>query len=252
MSEEERNFEQEAKQDGWRPKEEWQGDPSDWVDAQTFVERGERITGILKSKVDRLEERLSKAEAANKKFGQYHKQAMEKTRKAAQQRVERLEELLAEAISNGDGQAYTQINRELENTRNNMPPAPDGDDSTPEIDPIGQRWLDQNNWYGKDPTLSTFADGAADRLRAQGFAGQAYFDELTRMVEEAFPEKFKNPNRNKPSEINDDGSPGSGTSPKKRSYNSLPADAKKACDEFVEMGIMTREDYIKEYDWEDE
>jgi uncharacterized protein involved in exopolysaccharide biosynthesis len=117
---EERNFEQEARQDGWRPQEEWNGDPEKWVDAETFVERGEKITGILKSKADRLEQRLHKLEHANKKFGEYHKQQLDAQKKAAEQKIERLEDLLAEAISNGDGQAYNMLNKEITNLRQSV------------------------------------------------------------------------------------------------------------------------------------
>jgi hypothetical protein len=111
--------------------------------------------------------------------------------------------------------------------------------------------LSENQWYGQDPTLSTFADGAADRLRAQGYGGKAYYDELTRMVKEAFPHKFENPNRGKDTSVND-GDAGEAAPSKGRSYKNLPADAKAACDEFVEAGFMTREEYLKTYDWEDE
>ena len=36
----------------------------------------------------------------------------------------------------------------------------------------------------------------------------------------------------------------------KKSYESLPAEAKAACDKFVKQGLMTREEYVKEFDWE--
>ena len=34
-------YEGEAREMGWRPKEEWQGEPEKWRDAKEFVERGE-------------------------------------------------------------------------------------------------------------------------------------------------------------------------------------------------------------------
>ena len=36
----------------------------------------------------------------------------------------------------------------------------------------------------------------------------------------------------------------------KRTYADLPADAKKACDQFVKDKIMTREQYLEIYEWE--
>ena len=84
---EERDYEHDAQQEGWRPKEEWQGNPEQWVDAKTFVERGEKIAGILKKKVDSLEQRLSAAEVANRKFGEYHKKTIQKERESAEQQA---------------------------------------------------------------------------------------------------------------------------------------------------------------------
>src|SRR5690554_228223 len=34
-------LEEKARQQGWRPFEEWDGDPDDWVGAETFVVRGQ-------------------------------------------------------------------------------------------------------------------------------------------------------------------------------------------------------------------
>lgn len=244
-----RDFEKEAKREGWRPQEDWSGDPEQWVDAKTFVERGENIAGILKKRLEGVETRLNKAENANKQFGKYHKQTLQKEQERAQQQISKLEEQLSEAITNGDGQAYTMLNRELDKAKSNMPSAPPEDDG---IDPLGKEWADKNDWYGQDATLTMFADGASDRLRAQGYSGQAYYDELTRITKETFPEKFGNPNRKKPASV-DEGDPDvEGSKPKKKTYRDLDKEAKAACDRFVDQGFMTRDDFVAEYDWEEE
>ena len=36
----------------------------------------------------------------------------------------------------------------------------------------------------------------------------------------------------------------------KKSYENLPSEAKAACDKFVKQGLMTREEYVKEFEWE--
>ena len=74
MDEENRNYEAEAKAQGWNP--DYEGENK--VDAKLFVEKGEKIAGILKSKNTRLEDRIQILEssnqamlAANKDFGAY-------------------------------------------------------------------------------------------------------------------------------------------------------------------------------------
>jgi hypothetical protein len=248
---EERNYEQEASQEGWRPQEEWGGDPDKWVDAKTFVERGENIAGILKSRLSKMENRLERAEEANRKFGEYHKQTIEKERKAAQEHIDYLESQLAQAIETGDGQTFNQINKEINELRNNMPTDDEPFDASG-FQHIASEWLANNSWYNTNPKLATYADGAAEKLRAQGFRGRAYFDELTSVVKSAFPDEFSNPNRSRESSVGSDASEEAPSDGKKHTYRNLPADAKKACDEFVGAGFMTREEYVKQYEWDED
>jgi hypothetical protein len=245
---EERNYEQEARQEGWRPQEEWSGDPEKWVDEKTFVERGEKISGILKSKLERVEQRLEKAERANAKFGEYHKQTIEKERKGAEARIHQLESLLAEAVDNGDGQTFTKLNREIDNLKSNMPAPP-----VPEVsfDPIEGEWLQKNPWYGKDPQLTAMADGVTGMVEAEGYNGKARLDEIQRRVEAAFPEKFKNPNKGK-EDVVGSGSPVEDAPIKKASYKNMDKEAKDACDDFVSQGFMTQDEYVEQYFSEEE
>lgn len=46
----EKSVEDQAREKNWRPKEEWTGDPEDWVDATEFVARGPFIKQIIKQK----------------------------------------------------------------------------------------------------------------------------------------------------------------------------------------------------------
>lgn len=49
--------EQRALEMGWAPKDQWRGNPDSWIDAQTFVQRGEQMLPILQanSRKDRAE-----------------------------------------------------------------------------------------------------------------------------------------------------------------------------------------------------
>jgi hypothetical protein len=243
---EERDYEAEARKEGWKPKEEWNGPEEKHVDAKTFVERGESILPIVNSKLRRVEERLAAAESANKKFGEYHKKTLAKEKQNHETKIAQLEAKLEKAVTDGDGDTFTRTNRELNNLRQSPPDEPT---DASEYNALVQQWVSENDWYTKDPKLGAYADGIAERIQAEGYSGRAYFKELTKRVKDDFPEKFENPNRKKPNGVEDGGE--RGTNPKAKSYASLPADAKKACDEFVSQGFMTREDYIKTYDWEE-
>jgi hypothetical protein len=68
---------------------------------------------------------------------------------------------------------------------------------------------------------------------------------------EEFPSKFGTKKK-----VTSNGSPvesGSGRqsrqSPSSKSYENLPPEAKAACDRFVKQKLMTKEQYVSEYDW---
>jgi hypothetical protein len=118
------------------------------------------------------------------------------------------------------------------------------------MDDLTEQWLADNRWYVEDDKLGTFADGAAEKVRAQGFSGKAYYDELTRIVKATFPEKFENPNRQRENAVG--GGEPTSSSGNKKTYKNLPKEAKDACDMFVEQGIMTREAYVESYEFDEE
>ncbi len=57
-----RNYEAEAKLQGWTPKEDFKGDPAVWVDAETFIEKGNSNSGLLAKRNKILERRLAQME----------------------------------------------------------------------------------------------------------------------------------------------------------------------------------------------
>lgn len=242
MSEEERDYKAEAKEQGWNPDHEGENK----VDAKTFVERGEKIIGIVKSKNARLENRIEHLEQSNREFGEYHKKTVESQRKQGAEKVAELETQLAKAITEGDGPAYTQTQREIESVKAQTP---DPTNDAQAWDRMAQSWAVENKWYTEKPKLAIYADGISDRIRAEGYNGQAYFSELTRRVKEDHPEEFTNPNKAKPSGVETGGQRETPDSAE-RTYANLPADAKKACDGYVKDGFMSQKDYVSTYEFE--
>ena len=241
---EERNYETEAVEQGWNPD----FDGPNKVDAQTFVERGEKIAGILKSRLDKQEAKIAQLEESNHKFGEYHKQTLEQQKKKTEATITELQSRLAQAITDGDGQTFTQTQNQINSLQAQQMPT--GSDGESQWNTLSHQWAVDNPWYGENQKLATFADGLYDRITSSGFAGPAFFSELTRRVKEAFPEDFKNPNRSNANAVEDGGERGK-TNSKKHSYDNLDATAKRACDEFEKQGFMTREDYVKNYEWEE-
>jgi hypothetical protein len=239
---EDRDYESEAVEQGWNAD----FDGPNKTDAKTFVERGEQIAGILKSKNKKLEDRLHKLEAANAQFGEYHKQTIETQKKKTAEKIETLEEELAQAITDGDGQAYNLRRKQIDSLKSE----PQGPADQNAYAQMAQEWVSENKWYSDNPKLATFADGLSERVAGSGFSGQAYFSELTRQVKDAFPEEFKNPAKTAAQAV-ETGGKVSTTNSKAKTFDNLDDDAKAACDQFVDAGIFkSREDYVKVYEWE--
>ena len=183
---EERDYEKEALEDGWNPN--YEGENK--VDAKTFVERGEKISGLLKGKIGRLEERIDSLTQTNAEFKKYTDKQIQKEHEKNQKLIQDLEALKAQAITDGDGAAAVKAEKDIQNLQQTAKP----DDS---YNQLAQSWAAQNSWYATNERLGAYADGIADRIIHEGYTGQAYFNELTRRTKEAFPEEFKNPNREK-------------------------------------------------------
>ena len=244
----ERNYEAEAVEQGWTPKEDWKGAEDKWTDAQTFVERGEKIAGILKSRLDKQDHEISNLKDANKKFGEYHKKTLEAQQKKDADKIQELKTQIAQAVTDGDGQAYTKLSNDIEDLKANQTVPTDDAQAWAQL---SQGWVSDNPWYTENRKLARYADGISDEIRGEGYNGQAYFSELTRRVHEDFPEEFKNPNKAKANVAETDAGQRSTTNSKAKTYENLDSEAKRACDDFVAQGFMTRDQYVAQYEFED-
>jgi len=247
---EERDYESEARAEGWVPEGEWKGDPSKWKPAQEFVEAGENILPIVKSKldkalesIDKVEQDLSKQKQVNQQLSEFFNKAQEKDKREVAMLREQLERAQSQAIAESDGEAFLKAQKQLNDLED---PAP----AQAQLTPDQMAWLESNDWYGRNQKLTRNADMIATDLANEGYVDQspAYFKELTRRVKEDFPDEFGNKNRGRPNPVEVPES--KKTDSKEQTYDNLPADARAACDEFVSQGFMTKDEYISNYDWE--
>lgn len=240
MSEEERNYEEEASRQGWKPD----GD----LNAQQFVEKGEKIAGIQKKHNTELKGRIERLEKSNRDFGEYQSGLLKKEKQKSAELLVELEAKRAEAITAGDGQAFNQLDSEIARTRQEIN-APDPRTITPEQwGVMTERWLGENDWYKTDPVLQTYADGLQSQITGEGYIGEQYYTEVTRRTMKAFPDKFSNPNQSKANGVESGGTQQTEKT-EEHSYDNLDAEAKAACDRFVKDGLTTVDEYVKTYDW---
>jgi len=258
---------QEAESQGWVPKEKFRGNETDWVDADVFVKRGREILPILRKNNENLikdlqstKEQLKEFREAAEEFKRFQKDAYERKAQDYELRIQAIKESRAQAISDGDGQKVNALDDALDQAKENFKEAKQSVkdvvsaknlEPTPEaIDPGLQVWLDRNTWFGQDKRLTGMVNGIGESLRLEFplLKGQAFLDKLDEVLAEEFPNKFGK--KQSPSSRVESGSGRQSRSGgNAQSYDNLPPEAKSACDRFVKQKLMTREQYVADFDW---
>ena len=261
-------FESEARAQGWVAAEEFRGSESDWVDAETFVRRGKEIMPILRKNNEKLLKELGEARKiaeeareSAKEFREYQKQQFEKKTKDLEGQLEQLKQAKRDAITQGDGDRAIAIDDAMDDlkeqrleAKEDLKAAEEKAKEVPQFtqDPILNNWMEKNDWFGKDSRMTGVANGLGVSLRQENpnLNGQAFLDKLDSELQEMFPEKFGKKRTPNPMEGSPNGTARPSVSSGKKTYNNLPPEAKAACDKFVKQGLMTKEAYVAEYDWE--
>lgn len=222
---------------GWRPKEEFEGDPDSWVDAGEFVRRKPLFDEIHKQKreIKSVRETISK-------FKNHHERVQEAAYKQA---IEDLKREKLQALESADHSRVVEIDDEIAVRRANPP------QREPEDNPEFDSWVDHNPWYNTDSVMRAAADTAGKQfIKSNPDASKEdIYEYAETIVKKKFADKFEvkeskpNENRRRPSAV-DNSTMQSRQS--KSGWDSLSEDAKAIGMEFVRDGIMTKEQYAKD------
>ena len=261
-------FESEARSQGWVAKEEFRGSENDWVDAETFVRRGREIMPILRKNNEKLLKELGEAKKAAeearqaaREFREFQKDQFERKAKDLESQLDNLKQAKREAITQGDGDrvlaiddAMDEVKEQRLEAKEELKAAEEKAKEVPQVtqDPFLNEWMDKNDWFGKDSRMTGVANGLGIEIRKENpnLVGKAFLEKLDQELSETFPDKFGKKRTPNPMEGSPNGTARPSVSSGKKSYNALPAEARAACDRFTKQGLMTREQYVAEYDWE--
>ena len=263
----------EAESQGWVPKEKFRGNEADWVDADTFVKRGREILPILRKNNENLikdlnqaKEQLKEFKEAAEEFQKFQREAYERKAAEYERRIQEIKESRAQAISDGDGQKVNALDDALDEAKEDLKEAKQAvkdaekastavttvTTTTTEVDPVLQSWLDRNSWFGEDRRMTSIANGIGENLRLENpnLKGQAFLEKLDEVLAEEFPNRFGSKKSPTSSRVESGaGRQSRGSNSNAQTYDNLPPEAKAACDRFVKQKLMTREQYLADYDW---
>src|SRR5215831_226063 len=175
--------ERQAKDMGWQPKENWKGNPDNWVDAGEFVRRGETFVPFLQHQRKKLLGDLEQERAARQgleKQLQETRESVADLRKfsedmAAERQERRKAELGAElraAREAGDDVKVAELQNELSDVvKKPEPPAPKPNGAAPPqpaIQPWVKAFVDSNAEFFGDTYKIALFNAAMVKRRQQG------------------------------------------------------------------------------------
>ena len=228
--------EEKAMEQGWVPQDEWDGDPEQWRPAKEFLDRGE-----LFKKIEDQNRTIKEFKRALDDLKGHHA----KTRETEYARA--LQALKAQkiaALEEGDAAAVIKLDDQIdlvkdEQSKLKTAPAETQNQPNPEF----TEWVDKNKWYENSQPMRAYADALGRDLAYKGLAPSAVLKEVERQVREEFPNKFSNPNRNKPGAV--EGSTNKGGKSGSDSM-SLSDDERRVMQRFIRTGVMTEKEYMTE------
>jgi hypothetical protein len=248
------SLEAEAARKGWKPKEQFAGDPKDWVDAQTFVARGERFVKNLQKEVAGLKQKLDSFEGTKAQFIKFQSEVMAAKDKELSDALRQLRVQRSEAQADGDHESVVALEDRIESvtkerTEAKAELAAVTAPAAPTADPVLEAWIgDGNDWFTTDAKLRTYAIQLGDELRAQGetLNGRAFLDKVATLMAAEFPTKFGgNPNRTRAAVAESGRSTAAVAGAK--SERDLPAADRALMREFIAAGYVTKEKFLSDY-----
>ncbi|MGL5076718.1 MAG: hypothetical protein ACRDBG_12970 [Waterburya sp.] len=183
-------IEQEAREKGWRPKEEFDADPKNqgkrWRSAEMFVE----LTPLYEhtEQLKRQNKSLSSAlEQTTAMFASMQAKAYDKA-------LSDLKAQKKEAAKEGDAEKMLELDEKIEQvqTEKQLEVKQVKVQNTP---PELEEWFSRNSWYESDSEMREFADELGYAYQAQKLDPIIALSKIEKRVKQAFPNKFENPAR---------------------------------------------------------
>ncbi|MDX2059930.1 MAG: hypothetical protein SFV24_19125 [Gemmatimonadales bacterium] len=265
---------------GWLPKEEFRGDPDRWIDAETFVKRGEELMPLLKANNRKLLDEVQSLKAVNAKTENLLRAAQESieelknfntaiARERAKDKKKELVTALAEARREGDVESEIHIQEQLQEQtaalreaekpaakKADEKPAQPEQQQTQEFTPTFKKWMGENPWFMSDKRKTALAMGIAEELRADPATRDLPEAAFLDRVSEEVSKTLGNPMRQSPSKVEGEargsgegGGGASGGGGRKKSYADLPADVKAVCDRQAARLVGEGRAFKKIEDW---
>ena len=236
-----------AKEMGWQPKEDFKGDEANYVDAESFIKKGQDIQDSMRKSLKDQKRQLSEMSSSLTELKSHN----ERVYKAE---VGRLKKELAEltdqkkmAIQDGNVEKVNELDGQIDTVKESI--------AVPEKTEPGEKavattdnfdeWAKANPWYENDKEMAAYADAIATKHEGAPFKRIATL--VSKQVKEMFPDKFSSTpagtTTTTPSQSRVEGA-GKKTTTAKFTEADLTDSQKAIMGDFVKQGIMSKKEYI--------
>lgn len=240
-----RDYEAEAREQGWSGKDQWRGDPDKWVDAETFVRRGEEFLPIVQAQLRKEREANERIRRENEKrmerLEATAQAAMKRQQEAYEREIKAIDARMKQAREDGDADLVWRL-AERKGELNASPPEVQ-EKPKDEVLPEVREWVAQNEWFLSNPEAQAIANIAATRTRQAGGDVAAELANAEKAVRQRFPELFATKPTSPAARAVDSGgssAPPPGTK-RSKGWSDIPADERRA----MERAFLNDEKFVK-------
>lgn len=229
--------EQRAIEMGWRPKEEYDGDEVDFVDAKEFISRKP-----LFDKISQQNKQIKNVTKALEALKDHYTKVKETEYKNA---LLELKAARKEALIQGDADAFEKAEDKIKLAEEQFQEIKEEAakpvvEDEPVYNPVFINWKNRNPWYDSTSYMRKYADDVGMQLHNKGMHPDEILKEVEKAVRKEFPNKFTNPNKaNAP---NVSSSKGTGTS--KGAEYQLTEQERNIMNTLVRSGAISKEQYL--------
>ncbi len=270
-------IEQKALDIGWVPKERFRGYADAWVDAETYLKRGETFVPFLKAQKRELEHQLAARDAklstlehtlseATETIEALKEFRTELNKERVEERKEQLVEGIKAAREEGNVEKEEALREKLSEAKEALKPPrsepkPNGAPASPlagiENSPAWVGFLAANPWWTEDMVMRASAVAIGMDLASKGKLDNLTQEQRLAAIARDTRERFGMNEQPRTSQV-EGGRGGAGrrqeTSSDEKSYADLSAEAKAACGKFEPRLVgkkagqyATVEEYRKHY-----
>jgi len=232
-----------ARARGWKSKENWKGDTSNWRPASEFNMDFEADNGKLRKDNRRLREQHEDDRKQREIIARTFQVMAERDKKKLEIERQQLREQMERAVDEGNADQYRAL-RKQEDALVDLPDVQVPDVSRdsgydPNDDAAFTSWLQDNDWYDvdgqtglrNDPDKAAYAEMIAGQLADTGHTpdreGRAFYDKITAAVNKKFSTSNSKTNGRRPPRVETGRQAAPGRRGDRKTWGDMPSRARK-------------------------